>query len=122
MESTIKLGEIQTEVTGDVKTIEDLKVLLRWGWGAETTGKLAFKPSEELKVGDGLRIVVEKVITVPDPVEEKVEETSETAVENPEVGAEKSGEAVEETETIAETPAETSAETTAETVTDTKSV
>lgn len=75
MESNVKLGEVQLEMTGDVKTTEDLKVLLRWGWGAETTNKMSFKPSEELKVGDGIKVTIEKVVIVPDPVEEKVEET-----------------------------------------------
>jgi hypothetical protein len=102
MESTIKLGEVQMEMTSGVTTAEELKVLLRWGWGAETTGKLAFKPSEELKVGDGIRVLVEKVIIIPDPVEEKVEEATEAAV--------------------AEIAAAPSAETMTETVTDTKSV
>jgi hypothetical protein len=75
MESNVKLGEVQFKMTGDVKTTEDLKVLLRWGWGAETTNKMAFKPSEELKIGDGIKVTIEKVVIVPDPVEEKVEET-----------------------------------------------
>ncbi len=74
MESIVKLGEVQFEMTGDVKTTDDLKVLLRWGWGAETTNKMAFKPSEELKVGDGLKVTIEKVVIVPDPVEEPVAE------------------------------------------------
>ena len=76
MESIVKLGEVQFEMTGDVKTTEDLKVLLRWGWGAETTNKMAIKPFEELKIGDGIKVTIEKVVIVPDPVEEKVEETA----------------------------------------------
>ena len=70
MESIVKLGEVQFEMTGDVKTTEDLKVLLRWGWGAETTNKMAIKPSEDLKIGDGIKVTIEKVVIVPDPVEE----------------------------------------------------
>ena len=107
MESTIKIGEIETTMIDGVGSTEELKVLLRWGWGAEVTGKFAFKPSEELKVGDGLRVVIEKVITIPDPVEEKVEEAPEAIVENLEAGEEKTGEIIEKTETAVETPIET---------------
>jgi len=75
MESIVKLGEVQFEMTGDVKTTEELKVLLRWGWGAEITNKMAFNPAEELKTGDGIKVTIEKVTIIPDPVEEEVEET-----------------------------------------------
>jgi predicted DNA-binding antitoxin AbrB/MazE fold protein len=95
MESVVKLGDVQFAMTGDVKTTEDLKVLLRWGWGAETTGKLSFKPSEPLKIGDGVRVTIEKVVIVPDPVEEQVEEP----VSESETGAEpvaEAGNAIEE--------------------------
>ena len=101
MESNVKLGEVQLEMTGDVKTTEDLKVLLRWGWGAETTNKMSFKPSEELKVGDGIKVTIEKVVVVPDPVEEKVEETPVEAEEGQEPVDDKV-EAIEKTELEAE--------------------
>ncbi|MFA5628789.1 MAG: hypothetical protein WC958_00785 [Dehalococcoidales bacterium] len=74
MESITKIGEVQLEVTGEVKTSEELKVMLLWGWGAETTGKLSFNPSEDLKVGDGLKVTIEKVVIIPDPIEEEPEE------------------------------------------------
>ncbi len=104
MESIVKLAEVQLEMTGDVKTTEDLKILLRWGWGAETTNKMAFKPSEELKVGDGIKVTIEKVVIVPDPVEEPVEETTAEAEASPEAVAEPASavEAEEKTEPIAE--------------------
>ena len=103
MESIVKLGEVQLEITGEVKTTEDLKVLLRWGWGAETTNKMAFKPSEDLKIGDGIKVTVEKVVIVPDPVEEKVEEaTAETEPgQEPVAESESTGEAAGETEPVA---------------------
>ncbi|HAS04528.1 MAG TPA: hypothetical protein DCR71_02030 [Dehalococcoidia bacterium] len=101
MESNVKLGEVQLEMTGDVKTTEDIKVLLRWGWGAETTNKMSFKPSEELKVGDGIKVTIEKVVVVPDPVEEKVEETPVEAEEGQEPVDDKV-EAIEKTELEAE--------------------
>ncbi|MDD4924331.1 MAG: hypothetical protein PHF74_05805 [Dehalococcoidales bacterium] len=104
MESIVKLGEVQLEITGDVKTTEDLKVLLRWGWGAETTNKMAIKPSEDLKIGDGIKVTIEKVVIVPDPVEEKVEDTAaETEAEQEAVAeSESTGETVEKTEPVAE--------------------
>ncbi len=100
MESIVKLGEVQFEMTGDVKTTEDLKVLLRWGWGAETTNKMAIKPSEDLKIGDGIKVTIEKVVIVPDPVEE----TPAEAEAGPEAVAEGEsvGEAVENVEPVAE--------------------
>jgi len=61
MAVSVKLGEVQSEITADVKKTEDLKVLLRIGWGAETTGKISFKPSEDLKRGDKVKITVEKL-------------------------------------------------------------
>jgi len=56
-----KLGGVQAEMTADVMKTEDLKVLLRIGWGAETTGKISFNPSEDLKKGDKVKVTVEKI-------------------------------------------------------------
>ncbi len=56
-----KLGEVQSEMTGDVKKTEDLEVQMRMGWGYVTTGKVTFKPSEDLKKGDKVKITIEKV-------------------------------------------------------------
>lgn len=56
-----KIGEVQCEMTSDVQKTEDLKVLLRIGWGAETTGKIEFKPSEDLKKGDKVKVTIEKL-------------------------------------------------------------
>ncbi len=110
MESMVKLGEVQVNITNDVKTTEDLKVLLRWGWGAEITGKLAFKPSEELKAGDRVKVLIEKVIDVPDPVEEAPE--TDTNVSQPE--SERSADSAATEETVGqqqEVPAETTTDT-----------
>jgi hypothetical protein len=57
----IKVAEIETEMTADVPKTEDLKTLLRINWGAEITGKAEFKPAEDLKKGDKVRIIVEKL-------------------------------------------------------------
>ena len=57
----IKVAEIETEMIADVRKTEDLKTLLRINWGAETTGKAEFKPAENLKKGDKVKIIIEKI-------------------------------------------------------------
>lgn len=57
----MKVAEIETEITADVNKTEDLKTLLRINWGAETTGKADFKPAVDLKKGDKVKIIVEKI-------------------------------------------------------------
>jgi hypothetical protein len=56
----VKLGEVTSEMTADVKKTEDLKVLLRVGW-SDKIKEITFKPSEDLKKGDKVKITVEKV-------------------------------------------------------------
>jgi hypothetical protein len=56
----VKLGEVQSEMTADVKKTEDLKVLLRVSW-SDKMKEISFKPSEDLKKGDKVKITVEKV-------------------------------------------------------------
>jgi len=56
----VKLGEITSEMTADVKKTEDLKVLLRVGW-SDKMKDMTFRPSEDLKKGDKVKITVEKV-------------------------------------------------------------
>jgi len=56
----VKIGEIQSEMTADVKKTEDLKVLLRVSW-SDKLKEVTFKPSEDLKKGDKVKITVEKV-------------------------------------------------------------
>jgi hypothetical protein len=55
-----KLGEVQSEMTAEVKKVEELKVLLRVGW-TDKMKEITFKPSEDLKKGDKVKITVEKV-------------------------------------------------------------
>ena len=75
----VKIGEIQTEMTGDISTTDVMNVLLRVGWGAETTSRIAFKPAEDLNTGDGIRVIIEKVYEEPEPEEEKEAATGELA-------------------------------------------
>ena len=58
---TTKIGEIQTEITGDVKKTEDLKSVFRLYRGEEATSKAEFKMAEDLKKGDKVKITIEKI-------------------------------------------------------------
>ena len=100
MIKTVKIGEIQTEMIGDISTVDVMNVLLRVGWGAETTSRIAFKPAEDLNTGDGIRITIEKVYEEPEPEEGKETATGEV-VEAPE--EEGVGEVL--VDEVAETPA-----------------
>ena len=79
MIKTVKIGEIQTEMIDDISTADVMNVLLRVGWGAETTSRIAFKPAEDLNTGDGIRVTIEKVYEQPEPEEEKETATGEIA-------------------------------------------
>ena len=56
----IKIGEVQSEMTADVKKTEDLKDLLKVSW-SDKMKEITFKPSEDLKKGDKVKITIEKV-------------------------------------------------------------
>jgi hypothetical protein len=56
----VKIGEVQSEMTGDVKKTEDLKVFLKVVY-SDKMKEITFKPSEDLKKGDKVKITVEKV-------------------------------------------------------------
>jgi len=60
MATAVKLGEVQSEMTADVKKTDNLKVLLRVDW-ADKMKEVTFKPSEDLKKGDKVKITVEKI-------------------------------------------------------------
>ncbi|MBE3088080.1 MAG: hypothetical protein IMZ71_03065 [Chloroflexi bacterium] len=57
---SVKIGEVTVEVTGDVKKTEDVKVQLRVSY-ADKVKDMSFKPLEDLKKGDKVKITVEKV-------------------------------------------------------------
>ncbi len=48
MATAVKLGEVQSEMTADVKKTDNLKVLLRIDW-ADKMKEMTFKPSRILK-------------------------------------------------------------------------
>jgi len=57
---SIKIGEVQTKVSADVKKTDEVDVSLRVSY----SGKLEtvkFKLSEDLKKGDTVKITIEKV-------------------------------------------------------------
>jgi hypothetical protein len=60
MAVAVKLGEVQSEMTADVKKTDSLKVLLRVDW-SDKMKEITFKPSEDLKKGDKVKITVERV-------------------------------------------------------------
>lgn len=60
MATAVKLGEVQSEMTADVKKTDNLKVLLRVDW-SDKMKEITFKPSEDLKRGDKVKISIEKM-------------------------------------------------------------
>jgi len=57
---SIKLGEVQAKMSADVKKTEDMTVSLKVSW-SEKLETVKFKPSEDLKKGDTVKITIEKV-------------------------------------------------------------
>jgi len=56
----IKLGEVQTMMTSDVKKSEDVRVLLRVNW-TDKSKEISFKPSQDLEMNDKIKVTVEKL-------------------------------------------------------------
>jgi hypothetical protein len=56
----VKLGEVQSEMTADVKKTDGLQVFLKIAY-SDKMKQVGFKPSEDLKKGDKVKITVEKV-------------------------------------------------------------
>ena len=56
----VRIGEVTSEMTSDVKKTEDLGVSLNVGY-SEKSKVITVKPSEDLKKGDKVKITVEKV-------------------------------------------------------------
>jgi hypothetical protein len=60
----VKIGQAQGQMTSDISMEEDLRVLLRVNWTAKSK-EIAFKPEEDLKRGDKVRVTVEKISEAP---------------------------------------------------------
>jgi hypothetical protein len=56
----VKLGEVQSEMTGDVNKTDGLQVFLKIAY-SDKMKQVGFKPSEDLKKGDKVKITIEKV-------------------------------------------------------------
>ena len=56
----VKIGEVTSEMTSDVKKTDDLKVSLKVSY-SEKSKEITFKPSEDLKKGDKVKITIEKI-------------------------------------------------------------
>ena len=56
----VKIGEVQAKLAADVKKTDDLSVQLRAGY-SDKLETARFKPAQDLKKGDALKITVEKV-------------------------------------------------------------
>ena len=56
----VKIGEVQAKLSADVKKTEDLGVHLRVSYSDKLEGA-KFKPAQDLKKGDTLKITIEKV-------------------------------------------------------------
>jgi len=56
----VKIGEVTSEMTADVKKTEDMKVSLKVSW-SDKMKEITFKPLEDLKKGDKVKITVEKI-------------------------------------------------------------
>ena len=57
---SVKIGEGTSEMTTDVKKTEDVKLSLKVSY-SEKIKEIAFKPLEDLKRGDKVKITVEKM-------------------------------------------------------------
>jgi hypothetical protein len=56
----VKIGEVTSEMTNDVMKTENMKVSLKVGF-SDKSKEITFKPSEDLKKGDKVKITVEKI-------------------------------------------------------------
>jgi hypothetical protein len=56
----VKLGEVQAQMTSDVKKSEDVRVLLRVNW-TDKSKEISFKPAEDLNMNDKIKVTVEKI-------------------------------------------------------------
>ena len=56
----VKIAEVQSEMTADVKKTDGLKLLLRVAF-SDKMKEIGFKSTEDLKKGDKVKITIEKV-------------------------------------------------------------
>jgi len=56
----VKIVEVLSEMTADVKKTDNLQIILRVSW-QDKTKVITLNPSEDLKKGDKVKITIEKV-------------------------------------------------------------
>ena len=56
----VKIGEVQAKLAADVKKTDDLSLHLRMSF-SDKLQMARFRPAQDLKKGDTLRIIIEKV-------------------------------------------------------------
>jgi hypothetical protein len=56
----VKIVEVMSEMTDDVKKTDNLQIVLKVSW-QDKTKVIRLNPSEDLKKGDKVKITVEKV-------------------------------------------------------------
>ena len=62
----IKIGETQARVLIDVVEEREPRIVIRSNWrNINKSNEVAFKPAEELKVGNEIRVTVEKISDAP---------------------------------------------------------
>jgi ribosomal 50S subunit-recycling heat shock protein len=57
---SVKIGEVQTKVSADVKKTDEVNVEFKVSYSSKLE-TVKFKPSEDLKKGDTVKITIEKV-------------------------------------------------------------
>ena len=65
----IKIGEAQGRMLSNVNRADGSRVLLRVVYKNKTE-EVAFKPAEDLKIGDEIKVTVEKISEAPKTDEE----------------------------------------------------
>ena len=55
----VKIGEVQAKLSADVNKTEDLSVRLRVNY-SDRLETVSFKPTQDLKKGDTLKITIQK--------------------------------------------------------------
>ena len=68
----IKIGEAKVRMLTNISTTDEPRVVLRANWkNANKTNEVVFKPTEDLKTGDEIKVTVEKISAAPETDAEK---------------------------------------------------
>ena len=60
----VMIGQAQSKMTSDIPKEEQVRVLLRVNWTAKSE-EVPFNPDEDLKVGDRVKVTMEKISEAP---------------------------------------------------------